>query len=162
MIISDMRHHSLFQNAAFSGQNKVSDSARGAPKLQSEETRVSRASSDSAPRVPQENPLTRLVTRVDILKESLDKILTHFPPFFPIGTYQRMDWVMEIKGIQDEIVQMSAEREDLPPFAPAEDLRETSSDEEIMGAVQGVFQFRAEAGELVKKQAEAAPLSIKI
>ena len=166
MIVSDMRHHSLFQNMASAEQSRVSHSVGGEPKSRPETVRENRSpSSSSVKEVPRNDSLGKLITRVDILKESLHKILTTFPPFFPIGTYQRLDLIMEIKGVQGEMAQQAAENRDLPPFtAPAEGegLKETSNDGEIMSALQGMFKFRAEAGAVMKKQAEAAPLSIKV
>ena len=161
MIISDMRYNALFQSKAFSGQSKGADSSGGVSKSRSEPVQENLASI-SMPKVPRESSLARLVTRVDALKESLDKILISFPPFFPIGTYQRLDMIMEIKGIQEEIYQLAGENKDLSPFVPKEQLNETSEDGEIMGALQGMFQFRAEANTMVKKHTEANPLSIKI
>ena len=166
MIISDMRHLSLFQNAVIHEQGRVSDPTVGVPKSRPETAQGNRnisSSSASATEASRGNSLGKLITRVDLLKESLEKILTHFPPFFPIGTYQRPDWILEIKGMQDEIAQLAAANKELPPFTmPAGELNETSSDGEIMEAMQGMLQFSAEASASMKKQAEATPLSIKI
>ena len=168
MNISDTRHLPLFQNAVASEQGRVSSSTGGgAAKSRPEAVREGRSASSSSGSAAgvssRESSLGTLITRVDLLKESIEKILTHFPPFFPIGTYQRPDWVTEIKGMQNEMIQLAAENKELPPFAaPAEELRDTSSDEEIRGALENMLQFSTEASTAMKKQAEATPLSIKI
>jgi hypothetical protein len=160
MISSDMRHQSISQSAVFTGQNKATDSG-GALKSHTEPVRESRPSGSAPQAAPVENSLARLATRIDAFKASLDKILSHFPPFFPIGTYHRMDAIVEITAIQGEMVRLAAGNENLPSVAP-EALSETSSEEEIMGALEGIFQFRAEAGAVMKQQAEVVPVSIKI
>jgi hypothetical protein len=157
MIISDMRHSSLLQGAALSGQKRDSPSGSSRP-----ETVRASGVPEPAPKAL-ENPLGRLITRINTLQESLDKLLISYPPFFPIGAYHRMDWIMEIRAVQTEAAQLAAENKNLPPImVPAEELSETSKDEEIMGALQEVFQFRTVADAVMKKQAETPPLSIKI
>jgi len=165
MNVSDMRHLPLFQHTALPEQGRVSDSAGKTSKSRLETAQENRraSSSVSTTEAPRENSLGRLITRVDLVKESLEKILTHFPPFFPIGAYHRPDWIMEIKGMQDEIAQLAAANKEMPPFTmPTGELNETSSDGEVLEALQGMLQFSTEASASMKKQAEATPLSIKI
>lgn len=41
--------------------------------------------------------------RINALVRNLDLTLVHFPPFFPIATYQRMDLIYEMKSIAADI-----------------------------------------------------------
>ena len=41
--------------------------------------------------------------RINALVRNLDLTLVHFPPFFPIATYQRMDLIYEMKAIAADI-----------------------------------------------------------
>jgi hypothetical protein len=82
--------------------------------------------------VPQgasENILQKPVARVDIAKDHVDKILSSFPPFFPIATYQKMNWMAEIKVPQSEVTvagPQAAENMELPSFAAAEEMSGTA------------------------------------
>ncbi len=50
-----------------------------------------------------------LLTHINYIKEQLDKILVDFPPFFPAGSYQRIDLIKGIRGIQDEVEKSSVQ-----------------------------------------------------
>ena len=55
---------------------------------------------------PQVQP-SAIAAGISYLKEQLDKILVNYPPFFPLGTYQRLDLIKKIKGIEEDIQKSS-------------------------------------------------------
>lgn len=77
---------------------------------------------------------------IDFVSEQLKSLLTSFPPFFPVGSPQRVDLIKEIKDLQGKI-----EMADIP--APMKtiagpSLSKQASDKEIDGALKGLMQFR--------------------
>ncbi len=48
-----------------------------------------------------------ITASINYIKEQLDRALVHYPPFFPIAKYQRLDLIKKIKGIQEDIENLS-------------------------------------------------------
>lgn len=78
---------------------------------------------------------------VNYLQKQLDIILTHYPPFFPPGTYQRLDLIKKIKGIQEE-VEKSAIDANLKKMFSGKMLSEDSTDKDISLALDKLFGLR--------------------
>jgi hypothetical protein len=70
-----------------------------------------------------------------------DLNVVHFPPFFPIAKYEKIDLVMKIRGIQEQIGQSS-----LPPevkqSVSADKLKSDATDKEIGDAIGKLFAVR--------------------
>lgn len=81
-----------------------------------------------------------LLNRIDCLKDQLDKILVSFPPFFPAGSYQRVDLIKGIRGIQDEVEKSSVQSE-LTQGISSSKLTEHATDSDISAALDKLFNF---------------------
>ncbi len=75
------------------------------------------------------------------IKDQLETIMFSFPPFFPIGSPQRLDLIKGIKGVQDEIKKS--------PLAPAQKdtltatkLTDQSTDQEVAAALVDLKQYK--------------------
>jgi hypothetical protein len=92
-------------------QRSNSKADAGTGLLPEPSTRVSPSASVSrnAPRTTVVQATT-LVNHIDYLKEQLDKILVDFPPFFPPGSYQRVDLIKGIRNIQEGAEKSSVPR----------------------------------------------------
>jgi hypothetical protein len=84
-----------------------------------------------------------LITRTNYTKEQLEKILVNFPPFFPAGSYQRVDLIKAVRGIQDQ-VEKSSIQSDLKQQITAGKLSENATDSEISAALDQLFSLRDE------------------
>jgi hypothetical protein len=84
-----------------------------------------------------------LITHINYAKEQLDKILVEFPPFFPPGSYQRIDLIKGIRGIQVE-VEKSSIQSDLKKEISSSKLSEDATDSEISAALARLFSLRDE------------------
>jgi hypothetical protein len=78
---------------------------------------------------------------IDSIQEQLDLILVHYPPFFPIGTYQRLDLIEKIRGIQEEVEKSSIDESVKQTFS-SETLKDNATDEEIYVALDRLFRLR--------------------
>jgi hypothetical protein len=78
---------------------------------------------------------------IDSIQEQLDLILVHYPPFFPIGTYQRLDLIQKIKGIQEEVERSSID-EGLKKTFSAAALKDDATDKDISLALDKLFGLR--------------------
>jgi hypothetical protein len=83
----------------------------------------------------------RITAYIDSIQEQLDLILVHYPPFFPIGTYQRLDLIEKIRGIQEE-VEMSSIDESVKQTFGSETLKDDATDEDINVALDKLFGLR--------------------
>jgi len=84
-----------------------------------------------------------LITHINYTKEQLNKILVEFPPFFPPGSYQRIDLIKGIRGIQDE-VEKSSIQSDLTKEISSNKLSGDATDSEISSALGKLFSLRDE------------------
>jgi hypothetical protein len=84
-----------------------------------------------------------LVTHINYTKEQLDTILKEYPPFFPVGKYQRIDLIKTIRAIQDQ-VEKSSVQSDLKREISASKLSENASDSDISAALNQLFGLRDE------------------
>ena len=78
---------------------------------------------------------------IDFLKNQLDTLLTSYPPFFPVGSYQRPDL---IKGIQtlEEKIGKSAVDESIRKTFSGEKLPDDATDAEISVSVDRLFAVK--------------------
>lgn len=96
-----------------------------------------------------------LVASIDRIKENLNALLINYPPFFPIGKYQRIDLIKKIKGIQEEI-EKSSLHNDLKKSLSNTRLQDNESDNDISSALDSLFDLR---NKLVKKESVSADTS---
>lgn len=89
-------------------------------------------------------PELRVVTNfanTNYVKEQLETIMYSFPPFFPIGSPQRIDLIKGFKGVQDEIGKSST-----PPEAKQKvldhKLTDASTDKEVAAALKDLKQYK--------------------
>jgi hypothetical protein len=83
-----------------------------------------------------------IIAGISNLQGRLDDLnVVHDPPFFPIASYQRIDIIMKISGIQEEIGKSS-----LPPEVKqsisADKLKIDATDKELGGAISKLFAVR--------------------
>jgi hypothetical protein len=79
-----------------------------------------------------------LLNQINYMKEQLGKILVDFPPFFPLGTYQRTDLIKGIRTIQDE-VEKSSLQNDMTKEISSQKLTENATDDDISAALDQLF-----------------------
>jgi hypothetical protein len=82
-----------------------------------------------------------ITTYIDSIQEHLDLILVHYPPFFPIGTYQRLDLIEKIRGIQEEVERSSIDESVKQTFS-SEILKDDATDKDIYVALDKLFGLR--------------------
>jgi hypothetical protein len=85
-----------------------------------------------------------LITHINYTKDQLDKILVSFPPFFPAGSYQRIDLIKSIRGIQDQVEKSSVQANVKQEIASSNKLSEKATDSEISAALDQLFSLRDE------------------
>jgi hypothetical protein len=117
------RSNAAFVDAAFSSVGQIG---------------VSASSTES--RTPQIHA-QGITTFIDSIQEQLDLILVHYPPFFPIGTYQRLDLIQKIKGIQEEVEGSSIDEGIKKTFSGVT-LKDDATDEDISAALDKLFGLR--------------------
>ncbi len=87
--------------------------------------------------------LLQISERITALARNLDLTLVHYPPFFPIATYQRMDLIEEMKGIGQAIEEQARIN---PVFrqaaAAAGQLSPESNDADIADALDKLMLVR--------------------
>ncbi len=106
-----------------------------------------------------------LTAGIDYIKEQLDTILVSYPPFFPLGTYQRLDLIKQVQGLQDE-VQKSSIDIDLKKSIAGSKLSEHANDQQISAALTGLFGLRetlaGDKSAALEKTKPGAILDIKV
>jgi hypothetical protein len=95
-----------------------------------------------------------LLSRINYMKDQLDKILVNFPPFFPAGSYQRVDLIKAIRGIQDE-VEKSTVQSDLKVEISSQKLSENASDKDISAALDKLLSLKDELSSSIPKTGES-------
>jgi len=85
-----------------------------------------------------------IATGISYLKDQLEKLLTSFPPFFPVGSYQRADLITKVKGLEERIQEFakSSSNPAQTDFGEFETLKDDASDQEISNALDRLFEFR--------------------
>lgn len=92
-----------------------------------------------------------ITASINQLEKKLDALMVNYPPFFPIGKYQRLDLIKKIKGVQEE-VEKSSLHNDLKNSLTHTRLKDNASDKDIASAMDSLFELR---NKLVRK--ESAP-----
>lgn len=83
-----------------------------------------------------------IAASIDNLQESMENMnVVHFPPFFPIATYQRVDLVLQINHIQNQIRQSSLAPE-IKQAITADNLKKDATDQELGAAIGRLFAVR--------------------
>jgi len=82
-----------------------------------------------------------IIARVSSMEGQLDDVnAVVFPPFFPIATYQRIDLIMQVNGIREEISLST-----LPPEVKAiagDNLDKDATDAQLGDAISKLFAVR--------------------
>ncbi len=87
------------------------------------------------------NQAQALSARISYVKEQLDKILVEFPPFFPAGSYQRIDLIKGIRGIQDQVEKSSVQSK-LKEEISSNKLSDSASDSDISVALDQLLNLK--------------------
>ena len=82
-----------------------------------------------------------MTASINNIKEQLDQVLVNYPPFFPLGKYQRLDLIEKIKGIQEELEGLSVTENVKNRFA-GKKLSDEATDNEISLALDHLFNLR--------------------
>ncbi|HUJ19145.1 MAG TPA: hypothetical protein VL197_14270 [Nitrospirota bacterium] len=120
------------QLSARKGNSPVSTQTR------SSETFNSSATGSSGIREPQ---VMTSLTNTNYIKDQLKTIMFSFPPFFPLGSPQRLDLIKGIKGVQEEIGKSSLPPE-LKEKLTANKLTDKSTDREVSAALADLKQYK--------------------
>lgn len=86
-------------------------------------------------------PAMDIADRIYLLQIKWDLLEIHYPPFFPIATYQRMDLIGEIRNLQEEIERSSLSPE-LKRAIAGEKLRDDATDAQIAKILDKMFSLR--------------------
>jgi hypothetical protein len=95
-----------------------------------------------------------LLNRINYAKEQLDKILVNFPPFFPPGSYQRIELIKGIRGIEDE-VEKSSVQSAMKMEISSQKLSENATDSDISASLDRLFSLRDELSKGIPMTAES-------
>lgn len=82
-----------------------------------------------------------IIVSVNYIQKQLDMILTHYPPFFPPGTYQRLDLIKKIRAVQEGAGKSSLSNE-LKKTLSDKKLQDNVSDKDISSALNKLFELR--------------------
>jgi len=125
--LADSSHLSVGKgNSPVSAQNRSSENFN------------SSATGRSGIREPQ---VMTSLTSTNYIKEQLNTIMYSFPPFFPLGSPQRLDLITGIKGVQEEIGKSSLPSE-LKEKLTANKLTDKSTDREVSAALADLQQYK--------------------
>ncbi|MBI5634136.1 MAG: hypothetical protein HZA15_11750 [Nitrospirae bacterium] len=124
-------------------QNAIRPSEKSNAPVQ---TRSNIASSTSSAQFAGESPASQtsakgLIVSIDFIKQQLDNILVNYPPFFPLGTFQRLDLIKKVKGVEEQIAKSSVD-DGLKKVFSGEKLSVDATDKDISVALDRLFQFR--------------------
>jgi len=75
------------------------------------------------------------------IRERLDEVLVHYPPFFPIAKYQRLDLIEKVKGIEEKLESLSID-ENLKNMISGKKLTDEATDNELSRALDKLFHLR--------------------
>ena len=82
------------------------------------------------------------LTNTNYIKDQLEAIMYSFPPFFPVGSPQRVDLIKGMKGVQDEIKKSSALAPEVKEKLTAQKLTNESTDAEVAAALKDLKQYK--------------------
>ena len=153
MIISGIQSNTVRQDIVSLNSNNGHSSASVKPALP-EEAGIDHSQSGKA-------QLQGVVARIDYMKQELDQILVDYPPFFPAGSPQRIDWIDKIKKTQEDAETGGAGN--TGTGVKIQKLTNGATDGEISAAIEGLTKFRNDTG----KNAQLTPapgtlLTIKV
>jgi hypothetical protein len=145
MIIYNNNPYQGLQNAMRPGGLKASSSDHAQVTLPGRVQTIGDAQADAVDRL-----LIQITERINTLQRNLDLTLVHYPPFFPIATYQRMDMIMEIKGIGEDIGKAPVDPALKQLASSAKTLSPESTDSDIADTLDKLLSVR---DTLVKERA---------
>lgn len=120
-------------------QNAVSAADRGSSNTGSaHESSFVTVSSEARPAHASESGLA---AGTGFLKAQLDELLTSFPPFFPIGSYQRSDLIRRIKTLEEQVGK-SVTDNNIRQLFSKEKLNEKATDTEISASLDRLLAVR--------------------
>jgi hypothetical protein len=82
-----------------------------------------------------------ILAGINYIEEQLRSLLTSYPPFFPLGTYQRADLIKGIRSIEDQIGRTHGD-ENLKKIISRKKLPENASDAEISASLDRLNAVR--------------------
>lgn len=121
-------------------QNAIKSADRGDSPQAKARTESSSVIVSSEARAPQPSE-PAIAAGISFIKQQLDETLTSYPPFFPVGSYQRPDL---IKGIQtlEEKIGKSVVDENIKKMFSGEKLPDNASDAEISASLDKLFAVK--------------------
>ncbi len=79
---------------------------------------------------------------LNLVEKLLDQLLVvHYPPFFPIATYQRLDLIKKIKGLEEEM-EKSSLSDNLKKTLSNKKLPDNASDNDISDSLEKLHELR--------------------
>jgi len=91
--------------------------------------------------VSPEAKTSTIIAPIEYIQEQLDAILVDYPPFFPLGKFQRADLIKKIQGIQDQ-VEKSPLSSDIKRNIKNHKVSENANDNEIGIALKGFINLK--------------------
>jgi hypothetical protein len=155
MKVNDIQTNEVM--AAILRSPERNDSWVDAGKRPSPELSVSVIPSSSGSTNSTQSPVNQaktLITHINYTKEQLDKILVSFPPFFPAGSYQRIDLIKAVRGIQDQ-VEKSSVQSDMKQEISSNKLSKNATDSEISAALDRLFSLKDVLSKSIPMAAES-------
>lgn len=96
--------------------------------------------------VSPEARISSIIASIEYIQEQLDAILVHYPPFFPLGKFQRANLIKKIQGIHDQ-VEKSSLSSDIKRNIKNRKVSEKANDNEIGTALQGLINLKNEVSQ---------------
>lgn len=87
-----------------------------------------------------------IVAGVGFLKDQLNELLTSYPPFFPVGSYQRSDLIKKISTLEEKIGKSTVD-ESIRKMFDREKLSSTATDTEISASLDRLTAAADRLGE---------------
>ena len=135
-------------------QNAINSADRGhnsQAKAKAESSSVSVSSDARTPQVSEQ----AIIAGISFLKQQLDELLNSYPPFFPVGSYQRLDLIKGIKTLEEKIGK-SAVDENIKKIFSGGKLSDDATDAEISASLDKLFIVRDKLAE--KKTVNSEPV----
>jgi hypothetical protein len=82
-----------------------------------------------------------ILAGINYVEDQLRTLLTSFPPFFPMGTFQRADLIRGIRSIEDQIGKAGG-NENIKKIFSDKKLSANASDTEISASLSRLFAVR--------------------
>ncbi len=93
------------------------------------------------PSIIPKGQINGIIASIDYIQKQLNKILTHYPPFFPPGTYQRLDLIKKIRDIQENVERSSLTNE-LKKTLSDKKLFDNATDKDLSSVLNKLFELR--------------------